>query len=402
MSERWLIGAPRAAWSSRRHLGYALDVLRHTACATCSLGSDGLRDAVRPGLHLCRRRLDDLERVVAPPMEAGALAKADLLDRRALQRLGRLTEPHLRRSGGAFEAVRWEDALHLLQRRLTPGAWSLHVGPEELSDEDADALAALADRGAAAVTRVGSVRGPWRRALAGAIGAPRSPTTLNAVRAARRVVLWGPVDRSHPELVRWLSRRAEVLCVGTRLPGHRTLDGDPVELAWRGCAAAWKGRPDGVGGEAPRSVPEPALTEPALHIVDAALEPGAFVRLAQLQGVWARGGGLLVLGGQPGVAERLTEQAGDAADVVVTVGDARVGGDANFRAHLGWFADPTMLLEPRGEVLVLPLRWRFEAEGGSHTTAADGSRRFSPQVLGHPMGEARCLSRISGVTRVEG
>jgi hypothetical protein len=399
MFDRWPLAAPGAAWRARKNPGYAADVLRHAACATCSLGSRGLRDDVRPGLHLCRRRLEDLPRVVADPMDEGALARADLLDRPALRRLGRLSAPMLRRRGGRFEAIGWEDAAHLLATRLegARGAWTLHVGDEELGNEDAWALATLASTlEAAGVTRRGAVRPRWQRCLLATTGFGGSPSSLADLPTAERVVIWGDVLRSHPELVRWLPRRGEVLTVGCHLPGHRRLPGTPLELAERGRAASWRRRPSELRvGREPTAVPEPALAEPALHLVDAALLPEPFVGLALLQGALARpGAGLVVLGGQPGVSDMGLHGDGDAptADVEVHVGDARRRpSTAGFRAHLGWFADPAMMIEPAGEVLVLPLRWRFEAEGGTTTTSADRVVRFSPQVLGHDVAGALSL-----------
>ena len=406
MSERWLTKAPGAAWSSRRHLGYAADVLRHAACASCSLGSRGLRDDVRPGLHLCRRRLDDLSRVVADPMPADALARADLLDRSALRALGRLSVPLLRRRGARFEPLSWQDASNMLASRLqaAAGAWAMHVGDDELSNEDAWMLAQLCDRlGAAGVTRRGGSSTPWRRALKAATGLAASPSTLSDVRDAERIVLWGAVLETHPELRRWLPRRADVLTVGTSLSGHRQLQGEPGQLARRGVAAAWRRRSaELVVGRAPSAVPEPALAEAALHLVDAALEPEPLIALALLQGAIGRtGAGLVVLGDQPGVADMGLDREAppEDADVLVCVGQTRPTRNvarASFRAHLGWFADPSMLVEPAGEVLVLPLRWRFETPGGTTTTSADRVVRYSAQVLGHNVAQARALPRILG------
>jgi hypothetical protein len=400
VSDRWIIGAPRAAWMSRRHLGYAADVLRHTACATCSLGSKGLRDHVAPGLHLCGRRLDDLDRLLAEPMEHGALRGADLLDRDGLRALGRLSTPQIRRRGGRFEPLTWTDAANLLGRRLREQSWSLHVGDEDLGDEDAWMLAQMAQQlGATSIQRRGSVRPRWIQALEAATGFGASPSSLADLPDAQRIVLWGPVDRTHPELRRWLPRRAEILTIGTSIPGHRRLEGDPVAIARRGCAAAWRGRSkDLIVGKAPPDVPEPAFVEPALHLVDATLDPAPFLALALLQGAIGKPGtGLVVLGGRPGVAELGLDRPGPCGDVVVTVGDAHTSApEAAFRAHLGWFADPSMLLEPAGEVLVLPLLWRTETPGGTTTTSADRTIRFSPQVLGHGVAQARALPDLIG------
>ena len=135
-------------------------------------------------------------------------------------------------------------------------------------------------------------------------------------------------------------------------------------------------------------------------MVDASLAPEPFVRLARVQGVWEReGGGMVVLGGQPGLIDAGLRQRGDPGetDVVVHVGDThRPTPKASFRAHLGWFADPAMMLEPAGEVLVLPLLDRVETPLGTTTTSADRTARFSPQVLGHAPPHARSLTAILG------
>lgn len=401
MSERWLPGAPAAAWAARNHVGYALDVLRHTACAGCSLGSVGLRDHVRPGLHLCRRRLDGLSRIVAPPVPDPTLGGTDLLDADQLRTLGRLTSPLLRRAGGRFEVLPWEDATHLLRARLEEhrGRWTLDVGAEELSNEAAWMLGQVSDRfEPGAVRRVGAMTA-WRDALEAATGLRACPSSLADLRSAERIVLWGPVTETHPELARWIPRKAAVLTIGCSVPGHRELYGEPADLVRRGIAAAWRGRPDTLEvGDPPSFVPEPALADPALHVVDASLEPGPHIALALLQGaLGVAGRGMVVLGGQPGLEDLGPREVdGPASDVAVVLGDAPFRGRPRFRAHLAWFATPTMLDEPVGEVLVLPLRMRPEVEGGTTTTSADRVVRFSPQVLGRDPGDARAPSSVLG------
>ncbi|MCP4871041.1 MAG: molybdopterin-dependent oxidoreductase [Proteobacteria bacterium] len=90
-----------------------------------------------------------------------------------------------------------------------------------------------------------------------------------------------------------------------------------------------------------------------------------------------RGGlGLLYVVG-PGLADRLPPDR------------PRCLEETAVRVHQGHFLDPSMLLQPGEATLILPAQSRFEQRGGGTTTAIDRRIRFSPEILGHAIGEAR-------------
>ena len=59
------------------------------------------------------------------------------------------------------------------------------------------------------------------------------------------------------------------------------------------------------------------------------------------------------------------------------------------RVHQGHFLDPSMLLDATEFTLLLPMQSRYEQRGGATVTSIDRWIRFSPEVRGHPVGEAR-------------
>jgi anaerobic selenocysteine-containing dehydrogenase len=59
------------------------------------------------------------------------------------------------------------------------------------------------------------------------------------------------------------------------------------------------------------------------------------------------------------------------------------------RVHQVHFLDPSILLQPGEATLVLPAQSRFEQRGGGTTTAVDRRVRFSPEIRGHVVGDAR-------------
>jgi predicted molibdopterin-dependent oxidoreductase YjgC len=59
------------------------------------------------------------------------------------------------------------------------------------------------------------------------------------------------------------------------------------------------------------------------------------------------------------------------------------------RVHQGHFLDPSMLLDATEFTLLLPMQSRYEQRGGATVTSMDRWIRFSPEVRGHPIGEAR-------------
>ncbi len=146
---------------------------------------------------------------------------------------------------------------------------------------------------------------------------------------------------------------------------------------------------------------------------------GAVLSVALARGWFARdGGGVLPLGGEAGVrgardvgfgpelgehggwktGEILDQATRGGLDLLWMAGeglaDALPRGPSDLsrlpvRVHQSMFLDPAMMLEPGEAVLVLPTQSRYEARGGSTFTSVDRHVRFSPEILGHPVGEAR-------------
>lgn len=146
---------------------------------------------------------------------------------------------------------------------------------------------------------------------------------------------------------------------------------------------------------------------------------GAMLAITLVRGWLGRpGAGVLPLGGEPGV--RGARDAGFGPDLGIhggwkareivrraTVGELDllwVAGEGldellppgvdhlstlPVHVHQATFLDASMLV-PAGEaVLVLPVQSRYESRGGATFTSVDRRVRFSPEILGHPVGEAR-------------
>ncbi|MGE0260998.1 MAG: molybdopterin oxidoreductase family protein, partial [Alphaproteobacteria bacterium] len=60
-----------------------------------------------------------------------------------------------------------------------------------------------------------------------------------------------------------------------------------------------------------------------------------------------------------------------------------------FRIHQAIVVDPSMLLGAGEAVLLLPAQTRYEQRGGGTTTSAERRVRFTPEIAGHQIGEAR-------------
>ena len=112
----------RIAWENKGSLGYAMRILNHGVCDGCSLGPYGLKDNVIEGVHLCTTRLRLLRLNTMGPLDTAKLADVAPLKKlknEALQQLGRLPAPMIRRRGDAgFKVVTWNEALDLLAERL--------------------------------------------------------------------------------------------------------------------------------------------------------------------------------------------------------------------------------------------------------------------------------------------
>jgi molybdopterin-dependent oxidoreductase alpha subunit len=110
----------RVLWDNRRHLGYALRVLRDGVCDGCALGTSGVRDWTIDGVHLCLVRLNLLKLNTQDALAPALLDDAAVLRaERALHTLGRLPYPLRRRRGErGFTRVSWDDALADIGARI--------------------------------------------------------------------------------------------------------------------------------------------------------------------------------------------------------------------------------------------------------------------------------------------
>ena len=378
-----------ALWSSRRHLGFAWDVMRHGVCGDCDLGSLGSRDEIAAGRHVCERRWRGLPRWTLDAFDLGSLPdlyRLDTATRDELQALGRLPEPLLRRRGDpAFSPVAWEDALKLIATRIrAAGRWGVAVGGAELSNEAAFALARLEPDFVLAASPA------WPTVLQEALGDPHSPGDLGAVPTADRVVLWGDVLGAAPAVARWLP--PEVIQIEQVLPTAQAWLRGPRD-------------PEFVARRLRGELPPPGGTDapPIGATVHLAADLPSTEARAVLAAVLARGelgradAGLICVGQPPashgardlGLSARGSQED---ADVLWVIGEDLPPADLarpKLRVHQGCFLNPEMLVEPAGELLLLPAHSRFEADGGVTATSADRRVRFSPAILGHPVRKAR-------------
>ncbi len=207
-----LPSVPGALWRSRRQLRFSMDVLRYGVCDGCSLGAHGLSDARDQGLHLCSLRLEELPRWTRGGFGAADLPDASqlrMLDQKALQNLGRISSPLLRRAGDErFRVIHWRDADKLVASRLLESSrrWSLWVGPRSTSNEACFALGRLAEdlasRGSALLVPLGYKR--CQEALSECFGLPASTASLTDLETADLILVCGDPGSGHPLLPRWL------------------------------------------------------------------------------------------------------------------------------------------------------------------------------------------------------
>jgi len=467
-AERVFSALPAALWRSRGDLRYGFDVLRHGVCDGCSLGSHGLRDEVQGGIHLCRHRLDDLQRWTRSSLRLERLpdlAGLRRLGEDELRSLGRVSVPLLRRAGeDRFTGLLWDDAEKLLANQLDAvrERWSLLVDRRSNTNEGYFALRRLADqleaRHASLVAPPGY--GSMQRALRRSLGVAASTCSLGDLLATDLVVVWGGGLQRQPLLGSWLRRAraagVRVVLVGEPGSGEEFWEESfPIgsqgafELicgALKGCSEAgtledgFVGRRvrDGSGWtERLAQWQWPQLEQAAgssrelmqrlarvlgeassaVFVVDETLagEVGAgdscTALLSLLLGrgfVGREGCGILVLGGGVGgqgahdcgfevcspsglelcaddlllygVGTALLEQGEAAEDVLPRV---------PVRVHQAHYLDPSMLLDAGELTLILPMQSRYEQHGGGIATSIDRWIRFSPEVRGHPIGDAR-------------
>src|SRR3954454_21319844 len=116
----------KVAWRNRRHLLYALSILRKGVCDGCALGTTGLRDFTMKGIHLCTVRLNLLPLNTMDALNPAALADVAALRRRSskeLRELGRIGYPMLRRKGDrGFRRISWNEALDTAATRIRASA----------------------------------------------------------------------------------------------------------------------------------------------------------------------------------------------------------------------------------------------------------------------------------------
>jgi molybdopterin-dependent oxidoreductase alpha subunit len=190
----------KAAWASRAHPKYALDVLRKGACDGCALGVAGLHDWTIDGVHLCTTRLQLLELNTADALDPVVLADLAPLAGRSssqLRRLGRLAHPMRRRRGEpGFTRISWDEALAVLTdalRATDPDRVALYLTSRGITNETyyvagkaARALGVASVDSAARVCHAPSTVG-----LKETIGAAASTCSLQDVIESDLVVLWG-------------------------------------------------------------------------------------------------------------------------------------------------------------------------------------------------------------------
>lgn len=209
----------RAAWESRDNLRYAGRLLVFGVCDECSLGPRGLYDDVVEGMHLCGRRLRGLRRLTMPPLAPADLLDVErlrALDGEALERLGRLANPYLRRAGEpGFRHIGWEEALRLLEdegRGVAPERLGFLVSARGITNETCYALSKAARL--LGTNNVDLLSAPGRaeadRALEEALGIGGPTCALSDLIGSDLVLLVGArVAEEQPEMLRYLARAKE-------------------------------------------------------------------------------------------------------------------------------------------------------------------------------------------------
>ena len=459
---------PGALWRSRRQLRFSLDVLRYGVCDGCSLGAHGLSDARDRGLHLCPLRLRELQRWICGAFEVAGLPDVShlrLLDAQALQKLGRIPSPLLRRAGDdRFRVIQWRDADKLVAARLLDSSqrWSLWVDPRSTSNEGYFVLRRLAEdlqaRSCSLVVPPGYKR--CQEAFSQCFGLAASTASLTDLETADLILVCGDPGPSHPLLSGWLDEAKTGGAQLLRLAGSASLVDVREELCAPGrerhfLAAllkaveedgGWEERLHGqlagsdelsaeIGAwqwpelEASSGVSRDLVESVAKQLSVAerfvvvvgedfatcdegrALLHALFALVLSVGAVGRPGSGILGFGGGSAgqgaqdcgmsLAARVVAEdlAGDRSIYAVGGGLADALGPAlaepgllapvGMRVHQAHFLDPSMLMDSQEFTLVLPMQSRYEQLGGATVTSVDRWIRFSPEVRGHPVGEAR-------------
>jgi molybdopterin-dependent oxidoreductase alpha subunit len=139
---RYLREVLSAAWHNRTAIPYAWNILSHSVCDGCSVGSDGLREEPSDGIHLCEERLQSLRwntMDAADPASLNDVHRLHQLKPERLRALGRLAYPMIRRRGQrGFLRVSWDDALDVIAkgvRQITPYEMAFLAAPRGLTNE---------------------------------------------------------------------------------------------------------------------------------------------------------------------------------------------------------------------------------------------------------------------------
>ncbi len=107
-----------ALWENKRDLPYAWNILKRGVCDGCSLGSDGLRDNVVGGLHLCTNRFKSLRLHTMGALERSVIkdvSRLQALKPEKLSSLGRLAYPLIRRRNDrGFAQIAWPEAFEII------------------------------------------------------------------------------------------------------------------------------------------------------------------------------------------------------------------------------------------------------------------------------------------------
>ena len=190
----------RAAWASRAHPKYALDVLTKGVCDGCALGVAGLHDWTIDGVHLCTTRLSLLSLNTADALDPVVLGDvAPLAERTSaqLRRLGRLGHPMRRRRGEpGFRRIDWSEALDAVAgaiARADPDRVALYLTSRGITNETYYVAGKAARAmGVASVDSAARVcHAPSTVGLKESIGVAASTCSLQDVIESDLVVLWG-------------------------------------------------------------------------------------------------------------------------------------------------------------------------------------------------------------------
>jgi molybdopterin-dependent oxidoreductase alpha subunit len=190
----------RTAWTNRRHLGYALQVLTKGACDGCALGVTGLHDWTIDGVHLCSTRLELLRINTADALDPAALGDVAALRGRSgteLRELGRLAHPLRRRRGEpGFRRITWDEALSVLAaglRATPPERVALYLTSRGLTNETyyvaGKAARALGIANVDSAARV--CHAPSTLGLRATIGVAATTCSYQDVIDSDLVVIWG-------------------------------------------------------------------------------------------------------------------------------------------------------------------------------------------------------------------